>query len=464
MTDHSYDIVVMGAGSGGIGAALAAARMGADVLLIEKGDRIGGNAAWGGVNCWEPGAGGTGIPFDIYRALKGTPNAVGVYSYGRHMCWPESNMPPFPGGEHLVDPERGYIDSLQRHGSLGIREDESFIRAHWHGVVFEPEAYVTVVEHLLKGTGCCEIRTGTTFTGVDHRDGRITAVRLDDGGRVTARSWIDSTHTGTLARACGCEILPRGPAPLNAVTLIYRITPVESPEKEALPSDVPGDCWWAPRFPVMSCVQYPNGDRNCNMLPTMTGEECESLGIRDAYLECKRRVRAHWHWIQSEYPEFRDYRLNWIAARLGIRETVHVRCDYPLSEQDLTDGLSGQIHRDVVAIADHAMDRHGEGGGCKELAQPYGIPLRSLVPQGTSNLLVASMAAGFTPVAATSCRLSRTMMQIGQAAGTAAALGCGAGIDPGYLDPAALREALRAQRVQLEWPMSRNLRIHLTDE
>jgi hypothetical protein len=459
-----HDLVVMGAGSGGIGAALAAARMGADVLLIEKGDRIGGNAAWGGVNCYEPGAGGTGIPFDIYRELTGIPDAVGVYSYGRHMCWPESNVPPFPGGEHLVDPERRYIDSLQRHGSLGLREDESFIRAHWHGVVFEPEAYVTVVERMLRRTGRCRILTEASFSETDFADGRLQGVTLGDGSRVTARTWIDSTNSGALARACGCEILPRGEAPLNAATLIYRITQTETPGLEALPSDIPEACWWAPRFPVMSCVQYPNGDRNCNMLPTMTGEECESFGIKDAYLECKRRVRAHWHWIQSEYPEFRHNRLNWIAPRLGVRETVHVRCDYQLSEQDLVGGLSDQGHPDVVAIADHAMDRHGEGGGCKELTQPYGIPFRSLVPQGASNVLVASMAAGFTPVAATSCRLSRTMMQIGQAAGTAAALGCRSGIDARDLDPEALREALREQHVQLDWPMSENLRSHLIDE
>ncbi len=177
----SYDVVVVGTGSGGIGAALAAARLGARVLLVESGDRIGGNAAWGGVNCWEPGVGGTGLPFDIYREQKLQPHAARIYSYGRHCCWPDSNDPPFPGGEHLVDPERGYIDSLQRHGSQRLTRDEAFIRERWHGVVFEPEAYVTVVERLLSETGRCEVRTGTTFTEVDFDEGRLSGITLNDG-------------------------------------------------------------------------------------------------------------------------------------------------------------------------------------------------------------------------------------------------------------------------------------------
>ena len=464
MPNPVYDIVVIGGGSGGIGAALAASRMGARVLLVEKGDRIGGTAIWGGVHGWEPGVGGTGLPFEIYTELRRTPNAVGVYSFGRHHCWPDSNVPPFPGGEHLVDPEREYTDTLRRHGGRGLRQDESFVREHLHGVIIEPEAYLSVVDLMLKETGCCEVRTRTTFADVDSQDGRLTSLVLDDGCRVSARSWVDSTEIGALVRACGGGILPRGPAPLNAVTLVFRIESTGSPAIEAVPPGIPETCWWAPRFPSMHCVEYPNGDRSCNMLPTMAGEECESLGPADAYRECERRVRAYWRWIQKEYPEFQSYRLAWMAPRLGIRETVHVECEYMLCERDLEQGLSDQRHCDIIAIADHPMDHHGKGGGSRGVAAPYGIPFRCLMPRDVKNVLIASMAAGFTPEAATSCRLSRTMMQLGQAAGTAAALGGRGGIDPAGIPAAALREALQEQHVQLDWPIPEALKAHLTGE
>jgi len=79
------ELAVIGGGSGGFGAALAAARRGVDVVLVERSDRLGGNSVRGGVNIWEPGLGGTGFPFEIYRRLKREPKAVGIYSMNRHM-------------------------------------------------------------------------------------------------------------------------------------------------------------------------------------------------------------------------------------------------------------------------------------------------------------------------------------------------------------------------------------------
>lgn len=54
MSKH-YDLAVIGGGSGGFGAALAAARLGVSVALIEKGDCLGGTSVRGGVHCWEMG-------------------------------------------------------------------------------------------------------------------------------------------------------------------------------------------------------------------------------------------------------------------------------------------------------------------------------------------------------------------------------------------------------------------------
>ena len=90
---ETVDVIVIGAGSGGIGAAWAAARRGLDVLLVEQSDSIGGTVTRAGVSTWEMGAGGAGLPFDIYRRLKEIPCAVGIYSYGRHMLWTRPGEP-----------------------------------------------------------------------------------------------------------------------------------------------------------------------------------------------------------------------------------------------------------------------------------------------------------------------------------------------------------------------------------
>ena len=205
---------------------------------------------------------------------------------------------------------------------------------------------------------------------------------------------------------------------------------------------------------MMACTEYPNGDHNCNMLPTMSGAEYYEIGEAAAYVECERRVRAFWCHIQVNYPEFRRYRINWIAERVGVRETFRVMCEYMLNENDLLQGISGQSHPDIIALSDHMMDSHGAAGRKSgELSEPYGIPYRCLIPKGARNLLIAGRVAGFSSIAASSCRLSRTMMQLGQAAGTAAYLAMDKSF-PG-VDPLRLRKELIRQQVQLDWPVKK---------
>ena len=144
--------------------------------------------------------------------------------------------------------------------------------------------------------------------------------------------------------------------------------------------------------------------------------------------ECRRRVHAHWRWMQDLWPDFRKYRLKEIAPVLARRETWRVRGEYVLNQNDLIAGMDGQTHDDVIALADHPMDSHGGGGPGGELKAPYGIPYRCLLPKGTSNVLIAGRCGSFSSIAASSCRLSRTMMQLGEAAGVAAYLSVTRGI------------------------------------
>ena len=96
--------------------------------------------------------------------------------------------------------------------------------------------------------------------------------------------------------------------------------------------------------------------------------------------------------------------------------------------------------------------------------EPYGIPYRCLIPKGRRNLLVACRAASFSSLAASSCRLSRTMLQLGQAAGTAVALAKRQKVDLPDVPVETLREALRVQHVQLDHPMPDSLRNYLEEE
>lgn len=476
------DLAVIGGGSGGFGAALAAARLGLDVILVEKADCLGGTSVRAGVNCWEMGAGGTGIPFDLYLRLKRQPLAVGVYSFGRHQSWFDPRKEPFryPGGETVMDPRRSYLDTLQRHVPKGRHDDEAFRREHWHGVVFEPEAMARTMLAMLGETGRCRVLLNASFAQVRAHGGRVESVSLSDGRRIHAEVFVDATGDGLVCLAAGCEAMtgqesreafgePDAPASatrrVNGVSLLYRVAEAPAAAIEPLPAGVPASCWWAKRFPGAQVNHYPNGDLNINMLPTMEGEEFLRLGPEKAMEECRRRVRAHWHDWQQRFEEFRRYRLVWIAPALGVRESRRIVGEYVLTENDLLAGLSGQKHRDIIALADHMMDTHGSHTAHRgELSQPYGIPYRCLIPKGYRNLLVACRAASFSSLAASSCRLSRTMIQLGQAAGTAAALAKDLRVDLPNVPPDRLRQSLRRQHVQLEYPMPESLRSYLVNE
>jgi hypothetical protein len=451
------DVAVIGGGSAGFGAAWSAAHLGSTVVLVEKEAMLGGASTVGGVNNWEPVMGATGVPYRVYQRLKTLPKAVGVYRIDRHCGWKKPwEKYTFPGGLIETDPCLTYAQTLLRHGP-GMA-DEAWFRQYCHGVIFEPDAMASVMLEMLKETGHCRIFLSTAFTEAKHENGRVSEVTLSDGTAVRARVFIDATD-GVLCGQLGCDLMsgresksdfnePGAPTNrvnhVNGATLVYRIAPInkKAPDLvETLPQGVPEKCWWG-SFPVAFVGEYPNGDRFVNMLPTMKGEEYLALGPEKAYAECVRRVYAHWHWYQKNFDEFRRFKLKMIFPKAGLRETRRVRGEYVLNQNDLIAGLSKQPHGDIIAVADHPMDNHGGDGLGGELKDAYGIPYRCLLPLNTRNVLIAGRGASFSAIAASSCRLSRTMMQLGEAAGVAAHLACAKNVPLREVDAAEIRRVM----------------------
>lgn len=457
------DVAVIGGGSAGFSAAWSAAHLGSSVVLVEKEPALGGTSTVGGVNNWEPGMGGTGVPYRVYLRLKQLPQAVGVYRFDRHCSWKKPwEKYVFPGGLVETDPCLTYAHTLLRHGpGMG---NEAWFRANCHGVIFDPDAMASTLFDMLKETGRCRTLLGTAFVSARHENGHVSEVTLSDGSTVRATVFIDATD-GALCAQLGCELMsgrdakaafsePGAPlepvARMNGATLVYRITPLGKKEPdliEPLPDGVPETCWWG-KFPYAFVGQYPSGDRFVNMLPTMRGEEYLELGPEKARAECERRVRAHWHWYQKNFDEFRRFRLKALFPMVGLRETRRVKGEYVLNQGDLIAGLPKQTHADLIAIADHPMDNHGGGGPGGELKDAYGIPYRCLLPLRTDNVLIAGRAASFSAIAASSCRLSRTMMQLGEAAGVAAHLACVYRVPLRGVDAAEIRRVM-AEKIDL---------------
>ncbi len=99
------DICIIGAGSAGIGAALAASRAGAEVIIIEKENKVGGTSVHSYVNNWEPGP-GCSYSNEIYHRLPPAAKGVArqVHSYHKDE----------PYGIFLVSPQLTYNHTLRR--------------------------------------------------------------------------------------------------------------------------------------------------------------------------------------------------------------------------------------------------------------------------------------------------------------------------------------------------------------
>ena len=459
------NVAVVGGGSAGFAAAWSAAFLGTDVVLVEKEDALGGTSTVAGVNNWEPGMGGTGVPFRVYRRLSAKPDACTPYVMAKHCMWPEPGQPyAYPGALATLDPSLPYEATLRRHGP-GL-DDKEWFCGNCHGVIFEADRMSETMREMLDETGHCMTLPGVACTGaVRSADGVVERIVLADGREVLAKVFIDATD-GFLCERLGCEMMsgrdaradfdepgaPPKPSPaLNGATLMFRVEPAGTDAIEPLPEGIPEDCWWAKSFPLVFVMTCPSGGYSINMLPTMSGEEAARLGSEKALGECRRRVYAEWHWLQRDYAEFRRYRLKSMAKTLALRETKRVRGEYVLTQHDLIAGLGKQTHPDIIAIADHPMDNHGGGGPTGELKGPYGIPFRCLLPLGTSNVMVTGRAASFSAIAASSCRLSRTMMQLGEAAGVAAHLAVKSGAPLRALDASEIR-AVMAGKIDLASP------------
>ena len=409
----SCDVCVVGGGSAGFAAALAAAEKGCGTILVEKEPMLGGTSTIAGVNNWEPGCGGDGVPQRVYERLAAIPGACGIWRQTMHSSYGDA----FPGALLEIDGALTYADTLRRHGK-SMTEDRADWLARYHGIIFEPRQMDAVMRAMLSETGKCRVMLSTSFVSCRLQGGRIAELTLSNGKVIVPKVVVDAC--GFVAKDAGCETVS-SPAP-NGVTLVFRVSSRPEAPEIVVPADTPDAPWsgWGASFPQVWCGRYPNGDLMVNMLPTMSGDQARQLGAEQTYEECRRRVFAEWKWMKATYPQhFGDYKITEICSRAAYRDTHRVVCEYTLTGDDVR---FGRHFDDEIATADHAFDSHGSSTAYSgELAQPYGIPLRSLKPLGIGNLYVAGRIAGFDTDAASSCRLSRTMMKLGEAAGNAAA-------------------------------------------
>ena len=195
---------------------------------------------------------------------------------------------------------------------------------------------------------------------------------------------------------------------------------------------------------------YPD-EVTVNMTRVVDIDPLDPDDLTRAEVEARLQTTQLLRFFRERVPGFENARIAATGTQIGIRESRRIVGRYTLTRDDV---LHARRFDDAVARSAYPIDIHnpsGSGTTTQRLreGESYEIPYRCLVPVNREQLLVAGRCISTTHEALASTRLTPTVMTLGQAAGTAAALSRGARVRVGDVDVAALRAELVRDGVDL---------------
>ncbi len=391
MKAEPYDVAIVGGGSAGVAAAIAAARCGARTILLERAACLGGAAT-----------------------LRNVLTYCGLYTLG--------------------ETPRRAVAGIADHVLTGLRRLDAVTEPQRHRgvfVVFDPEALKRVLDGLCAEAGV-DVRFGAFVCGATRVDGCIVDLSWQDHGghhTIQARAFVDASGEGDLARFSGASTRYGNEGAVNLGTLGTRFGGI--PRDVAVSAEQVTAAVQAARAAGLTplskdrsvIARVPlSGDLVCYLASEdYDPRDAASLSVAErrgreqawAYLEVIRSLpgceRAY---LASSGPEF------------GTREARHIDSVYQLTWQDVTEG---RPMTDGIALGAWGVEWHDRQTLQSSFVYPpgktaYEIPLRCLVSRDTTNLFAAGRVADADRQAGASLRVMGTAFATGQAAGVAAAL------------------------------------------
>gem|GEM_PF-47904 len=403
---QTYDVVVVGGGPGGFSAALAAAKRGARVLLVERYGFLGGMATAGLVN-----------PFMGYKL----------------------------GGDRLTSSIfNEMLDRMEREEALDETEH-----------VFDDEVMKFVLDEMVQHHGV-ELLLHSFFVGADVSGRRIQ--RIHTAGKsgvitVEGKVFVDATGDGDLAARAGAAV-EKGRAAdglAQPMTLCFRMGGVagEPPVKtvrdeltEVLLEAKAAREVNQPRENVLVFATLIPGAYHFNTTRIVRKDSTNTFEMTGAEIEARRQVKELVALFKQRVPRFKDAFILKMAAQTGVRESRRVMGEYVLDEADV---LAARKFEDGIARSTYSIDIHnptGEGTVIKRVPKGdyYEIPYRCLVPTMLDNLLVGSRCISSTHEAHSSLRIMPVVAGLGEAAGTAAAMAAAEGCAPHEVSGSKMKE------------------------
>ena len=423
------DVLVVGGGPAGIGAALAAARSGARTILVERYGHLGGMAT-GGLVILLPHLSDGSARQDIM---------------GISQEWIE-RLDRVGGAIHPDSSELGNSDAASiekwRHYFSCVVNDR--IR---QSVYVDPELLKCVLNDMveeagiklyLHSWGCRAISEGGRVSGVvfESKEGR-QAIRT----KVT----IDGTGDGDVMATAGAafeggyDVEDRS----AMLAVVFRLGNVDF-RAFSVWRDGHAEEWKAVQERIFALGNFrlapfptPRNDVMWvnNWVP---GRSCMNVGdLTWTEINVRKAMRGTQAILSKDVPGFGDCFILDTASQLGTRGSRRLTGEHRLTLKEVSDA---QAFNDVIAVLP-SLRPSGKNG--------IQIPYRTLVPREVEGLLVAGRCFSSDGPANNLTNLIPHCIATGQAAGTAAALALGAGVSVRKVDVRALQRNLRGQGVPL---------------
>ncbi|NBD25188.1 FAD-dependent oxidoreductase [Paenibacillus glycinis] len=373
---HAHaDVIVIGGGPAGTAAAIAAARSGKQVVLLEKSAQLGGMGTLANVSIFMPVGNVTGIYREIVAEM------LAEYLPADHDQSIAPQYSPF-----LF---RQYFNEKMKKENVQV-----FFHSEFVGAVREDRRIKAVVVSTREGLRAFEGDAFIDCTG----DARVA---IDAGVPY---------HAGR-----------EGDGLTQPMTLMFTMQDTGKPVVPILPEGC---------YEYNDVADLPQGRRlyweqngDGTLLVNMSRVKANGAKIEDvnyAETEALRQVFSIANYLQR--TGFETYAIAHIAPQTGVRESNQIEGLYTLTEQDV---VSGRRFADVVAQTNYEIDIHSPDAQKttdEREVDGYDIPYRCMVPAAFDNLLVAGRSISATHVAMSSMRVQATCYALGQAAGAAAAI------------------------------------------